>query len=91
MLVPSTRSMFLCPCCLIFVVVQFKYHVKCLELFKIRSYIKYPLLLLLLLLVANVTWTISIIELLLNCILIVYLIIELYHNIYLFVCTSSAM
>ena len=45
--VPWTRSMFLCPCCLIFVVVQFKYHVKCLELFKIRCYIKYPLLLLL--------------------------------------------
>ena len=39
MLGPSTYSMFLCPCCLIFVVVQFKYHVKRLELFKTRRYI----------------------------------------------------
>ena len=38
----------LCMCCLI-VVVQFKYNVKRLELFKIRRYIKCPLLLLLLL------------------------------------------
>ena len=44
-LVPLICSMFLCPYCLIFVVFQFKYHVKLLELFKIRCYIKYPLLL----------------------------------------------
>ena len=43
-IVPSTRSMFLCSCCCAFVVVQFKYHVKRLELFTIRRYIKYPLL-----------------------------------------------
>ena len=43
MLIPSTRSMFLCPCCLVCVVVQFKYHVKRLELLKIRHYINYPL------------------------------------------------
>ena len=48
MLVPSTHSMFLCPCCLEYVIVQFKYHVKCLELFKIRRYIKCPSLSLLL-------------------------------------------
>ena len=41
-----TTSMFLCPCCLIFVVVQFKFHVKHFELFKTKHYIKYPLLLL---------------------------------------------
>ena len=46
MLAPLTRSMFLCPCCLVFVVVQFKDHVKRLELLKIRCYIKCPLLLL---------------------------------------------
>ena len=43
MLVPSNSGMFMCPCCHVFVV-QFKYHVKLLELFKIRRYIKYPLL-----------------------------------------------
>ena len=37
MLVPSTHSMFLCPCYLISVVVQFNYHLKHLELFKIRQ------------------------------------------------------
>ena len=44
MLVPWTRSMFVYPYCLVFDVVQFKYRGKRFELFKIRRYIKYPLL-----------------------------------------------
>ena len=49
MLVLSTRIMY-CACVLSLFVVQFQVHVKRLELFKIRRYIKCPLLLLLLLL-----------------------------------------